>query len=179
MPDPELPAQRAIVTVVEMTNKPKGLHLHCEQCEVRCDHIAAVLGMVLDDKLTLGLSAPPDPSEPIENLTEDELLRRALADRQERAAAETMTLRSLDADQPWTDYTITSRQSGKTYRVSLRGFEPASRIAPAPTSASITWEHVSMFCMHKPKSRSDFPRSRSTNRIGERTSRSDSITASS
>ena len=43
--------------------------------------------MVLDEKLTLGLSAPPDPSEPIENLTEDELLQRALADRQERAAS--------------------------------------------------------------------------------------------
>ena len=32
-----------------------------------------------------------------------------------------MTLRSVDPDQPWTDYTVTSRQSGKTYRVSLRG----------------------------------------------------------
>ncbi|MDC0937241.1 DEAD/DEAH box helicase, partial [Pirellulales bacterium] len=132
VPDPEHAAGQAIVTVVEMTNKPKGLHLHCEQCEVRCDHIAAVLGMVLEDKLTLGLSAPPDPSEPIENLTEEELLRRALADRQERAAAEKMTLRSADADKPWTDYAITSQLSGKSYRVSLRGFEPGQSYCTCP-----------------------------------------------
>lgn len=60
VPDPELSTQQAIVTVVEMTNMPKGLHLNCEQCQVSCDHIAAVLGLVLDEKLTLGLSAPPD-----------------------------------------------------------------------------------------------------------------------
>ncbi len=145
VPDPELSTQQAIVTVVEMTNKPKGLHLHCDQCEGRCDHMAAVLGMVLDDKLTLGLSAPPDPSEPIENLTEDELLRRALADRQERAAAEKMTLRSLDAERPWTDYTITSGLSGKTYRVSLRGFEPGQSYCTCPdfrTNHLGTCKHV-------------------------------------
>ena len=60
-PSATLPGGQAIVTVVEMTNKPKGLHLNCEQCEIRCDHIAGVLGLVLDEKLTLGLSAPPDP----------------------------------------------------------------------------------------------------------------------
>lgn len=132
VPDLDIPSQQAIVTIVEMTSKPKGLHLHCEQCETRCDHIAAVLSMVLDDKLTLGLSAPPDPSEPIENLTEDELLRRVLADREERAATEKMTLRSLSPDQPWADYTITSQQSGKTYRASLRGFEPGQSYCTCP-----------------------------------------------
>ena len=65
VPDPQLPQAFAQVTIVEMTNKPRGLHLNCEQCEVRCDHIAAVLGLVLDEKLALGISAPPDPSEPV------------------------------------------------------------------------------------------------------------------
>ena len=145
VPDPELPSLEAIVTIVEMTNKPKGLHLHCDQCQVRCGHIAAVLGMVLEEKLTLGLSAPPDPSEPIELLTEEELLRRALADRQERAATEKMTLRSLDPERPWTDYTITSQQSGKTYRVSLRGFEPGQSYCSCPdfrTNHLGTCKHV-------------------------------------
>ena len=105
VPDPELEGGFATVTVVEMTNKPQGMHLNCERCETRCDHIAAVLGMVLDDKLTLGLSAPPDPNEPVENLTEDELLRRALADREERATLEKMLLKSVDPSTPWTDYT--------------------------------------------------------------------------
>ena len=43
-----------------------------------------------------------------------------------------MTLRSLDPDRPWTDYTITSQQSGKTYRVSLRGFEPGQSYCTCP-----------------------------------------------
>lgn len=132
VPDHELPAGQAIVTIVEMTNKPKGLHLNCEMCEGRCDHVAAVLGMVLDEKLTLGLSAPPDPTEPIENLTEEELLQRALADRQERAASERMLLKSIDPEHPWTDYTITSRQSGKSYRVSLRGFAAGQSYCSCP-----------------------------------------------
>jgi SNF2 family DNA or RNA helicase len=132
VPDPEMPNGQAVVNVVEMTNKPQGLLLNCEQCETRCDHMAAVLGLVLDDKLALGLSAPPDPNEPIENLTEDELVRRALADRQERADAEKMTLRSTNSDQPWTDYTVTSRLSGKTYRVSLRGFDPGESYCSCP-----------------------------------------------
>lgn len=132
VPDPELAGGEAIVTVVEKANRPKGLQLNCDRCEGRCDHIAAVLGMVLDEKLTLGLSAPPDPSEPIEMLTEEELLRRALADREQRAAAEPMKLRSLDPDQPWTDYTVSSDRSGKTYRVSLRGFEPGESYCSCP-----------------------------------------------
>ena len=145
VPDPELPDKQAIVTVVEMTNKPKGLHLNCEQCQVRCDHIAAVLGMVLDEKLTLGLSAPPDPSEPIE--TPDR--RRTSAARSPIARSvlptEKMTLRSLDPNRPWTDYTITSRQSGKTYRVSLRGFEPGQSYCSCPdfrTNHLGTCKHV-------------------------------------
>jgi superfamily II DNA or RNA helicase len=132
VPDPELSAGQAVVTIVEKTNRPKGLQLNCDQCRTRCDHIAAVLGMVLDEKLALGLSAPPDPSEPIELLTEEELLRRALADREERAANEKMTLRSLDPDRPWADYTITSAHSGKTYRVSLRGFDPGQSYCSCP-----------------------------------------------
>jgi len=143
--DPELASGKAIVTIVEMTSKPKGLHLHCDQCETRCDHLAAVLGMVLDDKMALGLSAPPDPSEPVENLTEAELLRRALADRQQRAETEPMTLRSIDPKRPWTDYTLTSHLSGKTYRVSLRGFEPGESYCTCPdfqTNYLGTCKHV-------------------------------------
>lgn len=129
--DPDLGGD-AVVTIVEMTNRPQGLMPNCDKCEVRCDHVAATLGMVLDDKLALGLSAPPDPNEPVENLTEDELLRRAYADREERAAKEKMTLRSLDSSTPWTDYTVTSRLSGKTYRVSLRGFESGESYCSCP-----------------------------------------------
>jgi len=131
VPDPDLDGF-ATVTIVEMTSKPQGLHVNCERCEIRCDHISAVLGMLLDEKLTLGLSAPPDPNEPVENLTEDELLRRALADREERAKQEKMTLRSVDSSTPWTDYTMTSHLSGKTYRVSLRGLDAGQSYCTCP-----------------------------------------------
>ncbi len=146
VPDPELDGDGfATVTVVEMTSKPQGLHLNCERCETRCDHISAVLGMVLDEKLSLRLSAPPDPNEPVENLTEDELLRRALADREERAKLEKMTLRSVDPSTPWTDYTVTSYLSGKTYRVSLRGFDAGQSYCTCPdfrTNHLGTCKHV-------------------------------------
>lgn len=145
VPDPDHPSGEAIVTIIEKTNQPSGLQTNCEQCEGRCVHVAAVLGFVLDEKLTLGLSAAPDPSEPIENLTEDELLRRALADREERASAEKMTLKTLDPDTPWADYTLTSKQSGKTYRVSLRGFEPGKSYCTCPdfrTNRLGTCKHI-------------------------------------
>jgi len=132
VPDPELPSGSATVTVVEMTSRPQGLQLNCEQCEIRCDHMAAVLGMVLEERLTLGLSATPDPHEPLELLTDDELLRRALADRAARAQQEKMTIRSADPATPWADYVVTSHQSGKTYRVSLRGFEPGQSYCTCP-----------------------------------------------
>ena len=136
--DPDLPEppQRAIVTVVEMTTQPQGLLLNCDRCQTRCDHMAATLGFVLDNKLTLDLAEAPDPDEPVENLTEEELLRRALADRIERAEKEPMTLRSVTPSQPWTDYTVTSRQSGKTYRIALRGFEPGESYCSCPDFAT-------------------------------------------
>jgi len=136
---------RATVIIKEMTNQPSGLNLSCDQCQIRCDHIAATLMMVLEDKMALGLSAPPDPHEPIENLTANELLQRAIADRQQRAAAERMTLKSMNPKTPWTDYTITSRNSGQTYRVSLRGREPGQSYCSCPdfrTNRLGTCKHV-------------------------------------
>lgn len=130
--DASLTSQRAIVTVVEMVSRPKGLQFNCDQCQGMCGHVAATIGMVLEDKFSLGLSAAPDPSEPIELLTEEELIRRAIADRQERADKEKMTLRSTDAELPWTDYILTSQESGKTYRISLRGLEPGQSYCTCP-----------------------------------------------
>ncbi len=140
---------RATVIINEMTSMPNGLNLNCDRCAGRCagrcDHIAATLMLVLEDKLALGLSAPPDPREPIENLTEDELLRRAIADRHQRAAEERMTLKSINPKTPWTDYTVTSRNSGKSYRVSLRGQEPGQSYCTCPdfrTNRLGTCKHI-------------------------------------
>ncbi len=43
-----------------------------------------------------------------------------------------MTLRSLNPDVPWADYTVTSHMSGRTYRVSLRGLEPGMSYCSCP-----------------------------------------------
>ncbi len=146
VPDLELPTGTATVIITEMTNKPKGLHLTCTHCQTAaCDHVAAVLSLVLDEKLALGLAAPPDENEPIELLTENELLQRAIADREQRAATERMTLKSLDDSTPWTDYTVTSRESGKTYRISLHGFENGQSFCTCPdfrTNRLGTCKHV-------------------------------------
>lgn len=155
VPDVEVPTGFAEVIIVEMTNKPKGLHLTCTKCETRCHHVAATLGLVLDEKMQLGLSAPPDPNEPIENLTESELVRRAFADREERAAMEPMKLKSMDKTTPWTEYTVTSGLSGKTWNVSLRGLEPGQSHCSCPdfrTNHLGTCKHI-LYAQAKVKKR--------------------------
>jgi superfamily II DNA or RNA helicase len=133
MVDPELGHNSvARVTMVEMTSKPKGLHFECDRCPGICDHVTATFSMLLEDKLTLGLSAAPDPADPLEMLTEAELLQRAYAERAERASIEKMRVKSLSPKRPWSDYTVTSYVSGKTYRVSLRGTEPGESYCSCP-----------------------------------------------
>ncbi|MBZ0115658.1 MAG: DEAD/DEAH box helicase, partial [Sandaracinaceae bacterium] len=95
----------------------------CSLCGGPCEHTGAVFALVLEEKMALGLAAPPRERVPVESLSEEELVERALADRSERAASEKMKLRSLDPERPWTDYTLTSAASGKSYRVALRGTE--------------------------------------------------------
>ena len=70
-----------------------------------------------------GTGGAPDELIPLENLTDEELHRRAIAEREQRALAEKMTIRSVQPERPWTDYVVTSHGSGKSYRVSLRGEE--------------------------------------------------------
>ena len=64
---------------------------------------------------------------PLENLTDKELQSRAIAERQMRANEEPMTVRSMDPATPWTDYVVTSQNSGRTYRVSIRSLNDRYR----------------------------------------------------
>jgi SNF2-related domain/Helicase conserved C-terminal domain len=145
VPDPHVAGGIATVNVVERPEEPGNLRLNCNRCQLRCDHMGAALGLVLDEKLTLGLSEEPDPDEPVENLTEKELLRRAVADRERRAASEPMRVKSLENATPWTDYVVTSRVSGRSWRVSLRGFRPGESYCSCPdyrTNQLGTCKHV-------------------------------------
>ncbi|MCA9127030.1 MAG: DEAD/DEAH box helicase [Planctomycetales bacterium] len=113
----------AVVTITLNSGRNKQLQINCDQCELTCEHMGGALAHLLDAKSTMGLAEPPDPTVPLENLTEKELLQRAIAERSQRAAEEKMTVRSTNAELPWTDYVITSANSGKSYRVALRGEE--------------------------------------------------------
>lgn len=130
--DHELAAGYATVVITQMTGRKGELLLRCDQCETACRHAAATLDFLLNDKLLLGLSAPPDESVPLELLTADELQQRALDERRQRASAEKMKVRSSDPSQPWTDYLVTSLVSGRTYRVALRGELPGQSYCSCP-----------------------------------------------
>jgi len=155
IPDKVVPAGKAIVVLTQMTARTQELHLRCDQCDVPCVHAGAALHLLLEQKLPLGLSAPPDETVPFELLTEQELLDRALDERRQRAKQERMTLRSGNPDTPWCDYTLTSHQSGKTYRVSLLGESPGEVYCSCPdfrTNHLGTCKHI-LHALEKVKTR--------------------------
>jgi superfamily II DNA or RNA helicase len=94
--------------------------------------LGAAFSLILEEKMTLGLAAPPPERIPIESLSEKELVNKALEERLERAKNEAMTVRPTDKTQIWTDYLVTSRGTGKTYRVALRGWERGESYCTCP-----------------------------------------------
>jgi len=126
------PAGYATVVITQMTGRKGELLLRCDLCESPCQHGAATLNFLLNEKLLLGLSAPPDESVPLELLTGDELVQRALDERRQRASTEKMKVHSGDPSTPWADYVVTSLASGRSYRVALRGLEPGRSYCSCP-----------------------------------------------
>jgi superfamily II DNA or RNA helicase len=108
------------------------LAIECSACAQPCEHAGAALSLILEEKTLLGLAEPPPDRLPVGRLDEDELIRRALAERQERGRAERMTVRSADPKRPWTDYRVTNRASGRSYRVALRGRERGESFCSCP-----------------------------------------------
>jgi hypothetical protein len=125
-------AKTVIATITLDSSRKRQLHLNCDHCQVSCHHSAAAIAHLLDARSSMGLAAPPDEDVPLEFLTEDELLRRAIDERETRAKTESMTVRSIDPSTPWTDYIVTSSNSGKTYRVALRGTESGQSYCSCP-----------------------------------------------
>ena len=143
------PAERGvapvIVTITLMATARKRLHFRCNHCETVCDHVGAVFSLILEEKTALGLAAPPPEREPVESVGEEDLVAQALAERAQRAQEEKMRVKSADSGRPWTDYTVTNKLSGKTYRVTLRGFEPGDSFCSCPdyrTNTLGTCKHV-------------------------------------
>ena len=122
----------AVVTVALDPQKRKGLRFSCSRCPQVCEHSGAAFALILEEKLSLGLSAPPPEIEPLEMLSDEELVRQAIEEREERARTEKMKWKSMDPNELWTDYAVTNNYSGKTYRVALRGWERGDSYCSCP-----------------------------------------------
>jgi hypothetical protein len=122
----------AIVTFTLGSERPKMLRFSCSKCSKACEHLGAVFSLILEEKLSLGLSAPPPERQPVETLSDEELLRRVIEERAERAKTERMKMASQDRNVLWTDYTVTNYGSGKTYRVALRGWARGDSYCSCP-----------------------------------------------
>jgi hypothetical protein len=134
-----------VVTITLMAEVRDRVHFRCNRCLRACEHVGAAFSLILEEKLALGLAAPPKPRAPIESLAEDELTRRALEERAERARTEKMSVKAVDATRPWSDYLVTNRLSGKSYRVALRGTESGDSYCSCPdfrTNTLGTCKHV-------------------------------------
>ena len=134
-----------VATITTMAAAGNRLKFNCTACETKCEHIGAAVSLVLEEKTALGLAAPPDENRPLELLSESELIEHALGERQERAKSEKFRITSSDDSKPWTDYTVASALSGKTYRVALRGEERGQSYCSCPdfsTNTLGTCKHV-------------------------------------
>jgi ERCC4-related helicase len=145
----------AVVSVTLMADARQRLHWNCTACEMPCEHAGAAFSLLLEEKTALGLAAPPPERVPVESLSEEDLVARALAEREERSRTEKFRLQSSDPDRPWTDYTVSSAASGKTYRVALRGVERGSSYCSCPdfrTNTLGTCKHI-MHVLRKAKAK--------------------------
>jgi superfamily II DNA or RNA helicase len=104
----------------------------CSRCRSACEHVGAALSLVLEEKTALGLAVPPTMKTPLELLTDEQLIERLLAERRERAFSEPMMLGLRDEAGPWSDHTVTTLNSGRTYRVALRGWDRGQSYCSCP-----------------------------------------------
>ncbi len=121
------------------------LRYRCSRCDAACVHVGAVFSLVLEEKIALGLAAPPAEDVPFEHLSEEDLVKRALDERAERARKERMRITLGGRATPWTDHVVTSGASGKSYRVALRGWERGESYCSCPdfrTNTLGTCKHI-------------------------------------
>lgn len=144
-----------VVTLSLDDAKEGRLRITCSRCDTHCEHMGAALAMILEEKTALGLAqAPPEPV-PVESLSEEALVLRAIDERTERAKKEKMTLTALSPGALWSDYIVSSRESGKSYRLSLRGWERGESYCSCPDyrkNTLGTCKHL-IFALNKVKTR--------------------------
>ncbi|MBN1761009.1 MAG: DEAD/DEAH box helicase [Chitinispirillaceae bacterium] len=122
----------ATVSIVDDNHSVDKLRILCSSCTHRCEHIGAAFSLLLEEKTALGLAHPPPDAAELIDLTEEELTARELLRRTDRANKERMTAKPVDGKNIWTDYVVTNRESGKSYRVALRGWERGESYCSCP-----------------------------------------------
>jgi len=141
----------ATVSVMLVPGLKHKLAVFCSTCNPDrfpnrfCEHTAATLQLLLEEKTLIGLAAEPDLETPPELLSEKKLRERALHERAERSRVETYRIKATDKTTPWTDYLVSSEISGKTYRVALRGTEHGDSYCSCPdfrTNRLGTCKHI-------------------------------------
>lgn len=148
-------AAGTVVTIRLEDGARRRIEWACNTSTTACDKVGAAFSLILEEKMSLGLAEPPEEELPLECLNEEQLLRRAIRERKERARTEKMKLRSVDPSKPWTEYTVTSAESGKTYRLMLRGGELGQSSCSCPDFRSNrigTCKHI-MHAVEKVKRR--------------------------
>jgi len=146
----------AVVAMWLADDRLRRLRWRCSACTGVCDHVGAAFSTVLEDKVALGLAQPP--LESVEDPRD--LVARAIEERAERARIEKPAVRSADSSTPWTDYTITSAESGRSYRVALRSEERGDSYCSCPDfrkNTLGTCKHI-LHLLHKVRRR--FPRAK-------------------
>ena len=107
----------------------------CSACgpdNPECPHVPAALSIILEEKTALGLAKPPPERVAVESLSEEELVALALREREERSRKEAMRITPDNPQKVWGEYSVFNPASGKTYRVSLRGWERGQSFCDCP-----------------------------------------------
>jgi hypothetical protein len=142
------PATVSVMLVPGLKHKLAAFCSHCNPTHMPnrfCEHTAATLQFLLEEKTLIGLASEPDLETPPELLSEKKLRERALHERAERSRVETYRIKTTDKTTPWTDYLVSSEISGKTYRVALRGTENGDSYCSCPdfrTNRLGTCKHI-------------------------------------
>lgn len=129
----ELPGSpQPIVSLSIADNATGRLTWNCSTSSVACDEVGAAFALILEEKVALGLAEIPQEPLMRSQLSEREINAVEVAAREKRAKEERMIIRALDPKSPWTDYQVSNRASGKTYRVALRGHNPGESYCSCP-----------------------------------------------
>lgn len=115
------------VTISSNDNK---LISSCSECLLPCEHIGAAFSVILEEKEALELEEVSPYSD---ETSGGELIKKALEIRQTRASKEDMALIHDDEwISPWGNYSVVSQNSGKTYKLAIRGLDRGQSYCSCP-----------------------------------------------